>query len=147
MLHPSSFWSLIEKFKNACKNKNWRMYGDEDIVYDGSEYHHLVIVHQTRFETFKRVIANPHQSIKRGGQHEVVNVSYIAWISQEQIPKIAADLLANRPALLSRVALYDLSPLNNGENVCLKMNRTDSTVFREFESFLVENGFRFKPLE
>jgi len=147
MLHPSSFWSLIEKFKNACKNKNWRIYGDEDIVYDGSEYHRLVIVHQTRFETFKRVIANPHQSIKRGDQHEVVNVSYIAWISQEQIPKIAADFLANRPALLSRVALYDLSPLNNGENVCLKMNRTDSTVFREFESFLVENGFRFKPLE
>jgi hypothetical protein len=147
MLHPSSFWDLVEKFKNACKNKNWRIYGYEDIIYDGSEYHHLVMVRQTRLETFKRVITNPHQSIKRGDQHEVINVSYIAWISQEQIPKIAADFLANRPALLSRVALYDLSPLYKGKNICLKMNRTNSIVFREFENFLVENGFHFTPLE
>lgn len=46
-----------------------------------------------------------------------------------------------------RIALYDLSPLLKGKNLCIKLNHTDSTVFHEFENFLKkELKVKLKPL-
>jgi hypothetical protein len=47
------------------------------------------------------------------------------------------------PDYLKRIALYDLSQLTEGKNLCAKLNGTDSCVFREFENFL-KNEFKVK---
>jgi hypothetical protein len=38
-----------------------------------------------------------------------------------------------------KTAIYDLSQVYQGKLICLKLNATQSLVFREFESFLSEN--------
>jgi len=50
------------------------------------------------------------------------------------------------PEMLERTAIYDLSPLLKGENFCLKINKTESPVFQEFEKFLEQNGIQLKPI-
>lgn len=42
------------------------------------------------------------------------------------------------PELSKRTAIYDLSWVYEGKLICLKLNETDSIVFREFERFLEE---------
>jgi hypothetical protein len=55
--------------------------------------------------------------------------------------------ILENPDISKQTALYDLSPLLEGENTCAKLNHTESQVFQEFESFL-RNGFKIdlKPL-
>lgn len=147
MLYLFNFWDLIERFKETCRYRGWGVYGDEDLVYDGNNYHHLVLVRRTYFETFKRVITNTHQPIKDGSSYRSVNVSYVAWISERAIPRSVVEFLASKPVFLKRVALYDLSPIQSNEYMCLVMNKTDSIVFKEFEKFLSENGLRLVHFE
>jgi len=42
--------------------------------------------------------------------------------------------------LLRRTAIYDLSWAYSGKPLCLKLNETDSQVFKEFENFLEKLG-------
>ena len=52
------------------------------------------------------------------------------------------------PNLLRRVAIYDLSHVYKGEKFCLKINETESPVFKEFERFLSEKyKIEFKPIK
>lgn len=147
MLHLFNVWDFIERFKEMCRRRGWGVYRDEDLIYDGSNYHHLVLVRRTYFETFRRIISTTYQSIKDGNSYRIVNVSYIAWISEGALPRSVVEFLARRPDLLERVALYDLSPLQSNRHICLIINRTGSIVFRELEDFLTRNGLRLTSIE
>lgn len=147
MLQLFNLWDFIEKFKEVCRHKGWEVHKDEDLVYDGKRYHHLVLVRRTYFETFKRVVVNTTHSIKHGNSYIPVNVSYIAWISEGAIPRSVIEFLTRRTELLERVALYDLSPLQSNKHICLIINMTGSIVFKELEDFLSRNGLRLSLLE
>lgn len=146
MLRLSNFWDFMEKFKHACKIRGWKVFEREDIVDENGRYHQIVLVHQIHFETFRRVTTSFHRFIRERETLNMIDISYIAWISQNPIPESVLDFLAAEPRLLSRIALYDLSLLDRGRNVCLKINETDSVVFQEFERFLAGNGFSLLPL-
>jgi len=45
-------------------------------------------------------------------------------------------VITENPALLKTNAIYDLSEVYSGTPICLKLNETDSEVFKEFEKFL-----------
>ncbi|RJS80155.1 hypothetical protein CW708_01070, partial [Candidatus Bathyarchaeota archaeon] len=46
------------------------------------------------------------------------------------------------------VAVYDLSHVLEGGKTCIKLNNTDSSVFKEFEKFLKrEFKVKIKPLK
>lgn len=146
MLQLSDFWDFIERFKDVCRARGWKVLEQEDIVCEGGRYHQIILLHQIHFETFRRVTLNPHRFIREGELLNMINVSYVAWVSQGAIPNEALDFLAAESRLLSRVALYDLSPLREGRKLCLKINETGSAVFREFENFLEGNGLSLLPL-
>ena len=44
--------------------------------------------------------------------------------------------------ILKNNAIYDLSKIYKGEKICVKMNKTESQVFKEFEKFLQERGIK-----
>jgi hypothetical protein len=60
---------------------------------------------------------------------------------------ILVKTVFENPDFSERVALYDLSPLLEGKNLCVRLNHTDSPVFQEFERFLQnELKVKLKPL-
>ena len=146
MFHFLDFWEVIEEFKNLCTTKGWITFEHEDLVKAGDKYHYLVFTHRIFPETFRRVILNSRQCIREGNMCRTVDVSHIAWISQNAIPDSVLTLLVAKPMLLRKVALYDISPLSRRKNLCLKINETESPVFLEFEKFLIKHGLSIKPL-
>lgn len=46
------------------------------------------------------------------------------------------QMIRDKHGLSERIAIYDLSQVYAGKPICLKFNKTDSAVFREFERFL-----------
>lgn len=146
MVYLINFWDIIDKFKPICKVKGWKIFEHEDLVNADGKYHHLVLVHQAHLETFKRVVANSRQYIRDGNSYIVADVSYVALISQTAIPESIINFLSSKSSLMRKVALYDMSPLYEGKRFCLRINETDSLVFREFEDFLVKHGFSIKSL-
>ena len=55
--------------------------------------------------------------------------------------------LSENSELSKKIALYDLSSMYKGKPICLKLNRTGSLAFNEFENFLKETyGVETKPL-
>ncbi|MBS7634760.1 hypothetical protein KEJ34_04600 [Candidatus Bathyarchaeota archaeon] len=105
-----------------------------------------MLVHQAHFETFRKVVAKTHLHVRDGNSYRIADVPYVALISQTAIPKSIINFLLSNPSLLQKVALYDMSPLYEGKRFCLRINETDSSVFRKFEDFLVKHGFGIKLL-
>jgi hypothetical protein len=60
----------------------------------------------------------------------------MAWLFSETLSEPLIRTMLENPDFSKRVALYDLSPLLEGKNFCIKLNDTDSSVFQEFESYL-----------
>lgn len=67
----------------------------------------------------------------------------MAWVFSETPPESLLNFFLENRDFSKRVALYDLSPLAEGRNTCVKLNFTGSPVFQEFENFL-EKEFRVK---
>jgi hypothetical protein len=141
-----NFWDIIDEFKPVCRVKGWKTFEHEDLVNADGEYHYLVLVRQVHLETFKRVIANTRQYVRDGNLYRGVDVSYAALISQMAIPERVVSFLVSKLPLLRRIALYDMSPLYEGKRFYLRINKTESPVFREFEDFLLNHGFSIKLL-
>mgnify|MGYP001102820584 CR=1 FL=1 len=79
----------------------------------------------------------------RDRSYRVVDASYTAWLLSETPHETLFKTIFDNPDFYRRIALYDLSPLLEGKNLCVKLNHTDSPVFQEFESFL-ENELKVK---
>jgi len=140
-------WELIETFKAQCSRKGWKVPENEDVVDVRGECHHLIWTQHIYPNTFGKVAKKSCVAIREGISYRMVNVSYTAWISPEAIAEKIPHVLLEDPDLSSKVAVYDVSPVYKGELVCLKMNRTGSIVFKEFEKFLAEEySICFKPI-
>jgi len=145
MIFPS-VWDIVEKFKQRCEDKGWKAFEYEDLIDAKGKYHHLIGIHHLYPNTFKKVAKNTYSAIREGNSYRKVDLSYTAWILQESVPKDVLKVLLENPDLLSRVALYDISPAYKGLSKCLKLNETESPVFQEFEKFLSEFKIELKPI-
>ena len=139
-------WELLEKFKNKCKSKGWEISEYGDWVKEGDKYHNFLWTRTIHPSTFEKVAMNQKCAIQQGPSYQVVDVSYTAWLFPRTPPEELLQTVANNPELSRRTAIYDLSWAYEGKPVCMKLNMTESPVFREFENFLVDRcGVELKP--
>ncbi len=131
-------WDILKRFKNWCEAEGWRTSESEDWVRKGDVYHNFLWTPTVHLSTFKKIAMNRKCAINEGVSYRVVDVSYTAWLFPQPPPKNLLQLVVENPELLRRNAIYDLSWLYTGKPMCLKLNKTKSAVFREFERFLQE---------
>jgi hypothetical protein len=68
--------------------------------------------------------------------YSVVEPSHMAWLFSEVPSEDLFRTVFENPDFSRRIAIFDLSPLLEGKNLCIKLNNTDSPVFQQFEVFL-----------
>ncbi|MBS7606422.1 hypothetical protein KEJ14_01070 [Candidatus Bathyarchaeota archaeon] len=129
-------WELIDRFKHICKSRGWWVSEYEDVINANGEYHNFLWARKIYPRTFKSVVSNHFCPIRDGLSYRIVNVSYTAWIFSEPPIENLISFVIDNPHLLRSTALYDLSKAYMGSRLCLKLNETESIVFREFEDFL-----------
>jgi len=62
--------------------------------------------------------------------------------------KFLISWIKENPELTQKTAIFDLSYVYTGKNICRKFNETKSNVFKEFEQFLEEEwDIEFKPVD
>ena len=144
-----TIWSLIDCFKEHCRLSGWETCETEDLIKtEDGEYHSFLWTQTIHPSTFKRIALSRKCGIRRGVSYGVVDISYIAWLFQERPPEFLISQVKENPELTEIIALFDLSRVYTGENVCRKFNETESAVFKEFEQFLEENwDITFKPVD
>lgn len=140
-------WDLLKRFKESCRRKGWKISDYEDIVKINDEYHNFIGTRTIHPSTFKRIASNKKLAVPEGESYNVIDVSYTAWVFQQQPSEQLVETLTMDSELSKKTALYDLSGLYQGKPLCLKLNETDSPAFDEFEKFLKETyGVETKPL-
>jgi len=132
-------WELIDRFKDQCQLKGWKISEHEDWIKIGDdEYHNFLWIQTVHPSTFEKIAVNHKCAIRKGISYQVVDVSYTAWLFPQSPPENLMQTVKENPELSRRTALYDLSLAYAGKHLCLKLNETDSMVFNEFEKFLEE---------
>ncbi len=136
-------WDILKGFKDICRLQGWKTSNDEDWVQAEGKYHNFLSAKNVHPSSFKKVAANRKVVVHEGLDYRVVGSSYTAWLFSETPPASLVKTVLDTPGLSATVALYDLSPMLEGKNACVKVNNTDSAVFQGFESFL-EDEFKVK---
>lgn len=131
-------WELLKRFKEQCKSRGWQTSSNEDLVQAGEKYHSFLWTRSVHPSTFKKLSMYRKCAVQEGLSYRVVNASYLAWVFSQTPPQNLLKTLIENPELSKRTAIYDLSWMYEGKPVCLRVNETDSQVFREFEKFLRE---------
>ena len=141
-------WELLDRFKDQCQLKGWKISEHEDWVKTSEdEYHNFLWIQTVHPSTFEKIAANHKCAIRKGVSYQVVDVSYTAWLFPQSPPEKLMETVKENPELSRRTAIYDLSWAYSGKPLCLKLNKTDSMVFKEFEKFLEEElGVEVKPV-
>ncbi len=129
-------WEILKKFKDLCNFRGWKTSESEDWIETDDKYHNFLYARDVHPSSFKRIISNRECVVREGLSYRVVEASYTAWLFSETPPETLVKTIFENPDFYRRVALYDLSPLLEGKNLCVRLNHTDSPVFQEFESFL-----------
>jgi hypothetical protein len=138
-------WDIMRKFKELCKFHGWKTSESEDWVEIGDQYHNFLLTRSIHPSSFKIIVTNRKCVVREGLFYRIVEAAYTAWLFSETPPENLVNMVFEDPDFSKRVAIYDLSPFLEGKNLCMRMNYTDSLVFREFESFLRrELGVKFK---
>ncbi|MDH7607623.1 MAG: hypothetical protein QHH12_07705 [Candidatus Bathyarchaeota archaeon] len=138
-MKTSKVWEILKKFKELCRFRGWKTSESEDWVETDNKYHNFLLARNIHPSSFKSIAANRKCVVREGLSYRVVEASYMAWLFSETPPENLPNLFLENPEFSKRVALYDLSPLTEGKNTCVKLNYTDSPVFQEFEKFLEKN--------
>lgn len=139
-------WEILKKFKDKCKFHGWRTSENEDWVEIDDEYHNFLCAKDIHPSSFKRIVSNRKCIVQEGLSYHVVDASYTAWLFSETPSEILVNIIFENPDFSERIALYDISPIFEGKNLCIKLNNTDSHVFQEFERFLKnELKIKLKP--
>lgn len=134
-----NIWNIIDSFKQHCRLNGWETSETEDWVKtNDGKYHNFLWIQTIYPSTFEKIISNHKCGIRRSTSYEVVDVSFIAWLFKERRPEFIISRVKNNPEWSMKTALFDLSCAYNGENVCRKLNDTNSLIFREFENFLTD---------
>lgn len=129
-------WEILKKFKGECERQGWKTSESEDWVGVSGKYHNFLWARDIHPSSFKSIISSRKCVIREGSSYRVVEASYTAWLFSESPSEVFVKAIFENPDFYKRIALYDLSPLLEGESLCLKFNHTDSPVFKEFENFL-----------
>ncbi|MEM3640976.1 MAG: hypothetical protein QXH37_03535, partial [Candidatus Bathyarchaeia archaeon] len=135
-MKTSKVWEILRKFKELCKFRGWNTSENEDWVETDNKYHNFLLARNIHPSSFKSIAVNRKCVVREGLSYRVVEASYMAWLFSETPPENLPNIFLENPEFSKRVALYDLSPLTEGKNTCVKLNYTDSPVFQEFEKFL-----------
>jgi hypothetical protein len=135
-MKTSRIWEILKKFKETCRFRGWKTSESEDWVEVDSKYHNFLLTRNVHPSSFRNIALNRKCVVREGLSYRVVEASYMAWVFSETPPESLLNLFLENPDFSKRIALYDLSPLAEGQNTCVKLNFTDSTVFQEFEIFL-----------
>ena len=142
-----TIWDILNKFKDACNSHGWRTCKSEDWIKIDGEYHTFLWTKDIHPSSFARIASNRKCITHEGLSYRVVDASYTAWLFSESPPETIIKTVFDNPEFSGRIALYDLSFMVKGEKVCIKLNRTDSPVFQEFEQFLKDElNVKLKPL-
>jgi hypothetical protein len=140
-------WEIIEKFKGFCKFRGWKTSETDDWVEVNDKYHNFLWTRDVHPSSFKSIASNRRCVVREGLSYRVVEASYTAWLFSETPSEALIKTIFENPTFTKSIAIYDLSPLLEGKNVCEKLNNTDSPVFQEFESFLkTQLKVKLKPL-
>jgi len=141
-------WDIISLFKERCRFLGWETSKIDDWVMCGGKYHSFVWIRDVHPSTFVRLASKKRCIVQEGVFYRVVDAAYTAWVFPQDPPKGIIGTVVEDPQLSRRIALYDLSWVYRGKPLCLKVNKTDSVVFREFEKFLKkEVGIQIKLME
>ncbi len=129
-------WEILRSFKSDCETRGWGISENEDWVKADGVYHNFLWIRTIRPAALKEIALKHRCAIKKRTSYEIVDVAYMAWLLYEAPSEELLQTLYDKPELLEKVALYDLSEAHSDEPTCSKLNQTDSRVFREFEEFL-----------
>jgi hypothetical protein len=135
-------WKLINDFKLKCLLKGWKTSESYDWILAEKKYHTFIWTRIAYPSTFERIISNRKCIVKEGLCYRTVEASYFAWIFENSPPTSLVEKVLSNEEILRKTAIYDLSEIYKGKMACLKINKTDSPVFREFERFLKELGVK-----
>jgi hypothetical protein len=139
-------WDILERFKYECQSHGWITSQKEDWVKTGDEYHNFLWARNIHPSTFQKVTSNQKCVVQENNSYKVVDATYTAWLFPKNPPKNLIETLRKNPNLSRRTAIYNLSHPYQGKPVCLKLNKTGSRVFEEFEKFLENTwGVKVKP--
>lgn len=128
--------SLIERFKELCKSRGWRTSESDDWIAVGDEIHNFLITRYVHPSSFRAIAASRKCIVREGPVYRVVDATFSAWLFSENPQQEIFQIFFEKPELSKRIAIYNLSPLLEGEKLCIKLNRTGSLVFEEFERFI-----------
>jgi len=141
-------WELVRSFKRECESRGWKISEHEDWVKAGNEYHNFLWARTVHPATLKKIAEEHKCAIKQGISYQVVDVAYTAWLFSVAPSEKLLQTVAENPEFSKRTAIYDLSWAYSKKPLCVKLNQTNSSVFREFENFLEKKwGVEFKPVQ
>ncbi len=147
MMKISEVWEILERFRKCCKQRKWNTSENEDWIGVDDNYHSFLCAREVHPSSFKRIAAKKKCVVREGLSYRVVEAEYAAWLFSKAPSDDIVKTIREDPELAGRIAVYDFSPLTSGRMNCVKLNNTDSVVFREFESFLKsEIGIVAEPL-
>jgi hypothetical protein len=143
----SKVWEILGKFKLFCQRRGWKTSESEDWVETEDNYHNFLWARDVHPSSFKRIALDKKCVVREGTAYHVVQAAYTAWLFSQTPSEELVRTICDNPAFSKSVALYDLSQVAKGKNLCARLNNTGSQVFREFENFLKnELNVRVKPL-
>jgi len=138
-------WELIRNFKDECQSLGWITSENEDWVLLDNQYHNFLWTRTIHPSSFKKIIKTSKCAVRKGVSYQVVDVAYTAWLFSESPPEELLKMVMDDQNLSSKTAIYDLSGLRSSKPICVKLNSTESKVFKEFEKFLKKkSGADFK---
>jgi hypothetical protein len=135
-MNMSRIWEVLTNFKRFCRLQGWRSSENEDWVELNDDYHNFLSTRNVSPTSFKAIIANRKCVVHEGLLYTVVEPSHVAWLFSEPPSEEVLNTVLKNPDFSRRIAIFDLSPMLKGKNTCCKLNKTDSPVFHEFETFL-----------
>jgi hypothetical protein len=147
MTKMPTVWEILKEFKNLCRGRGWKISEHEDWVEIDGEYHNFLWARDVHPSSFRKIAANRKCVVREGFGYRVVDASYTAWLFSKTPSETLVRTIFENPDISCSTALYDLGPLLEGKNMCVKLNHTESPVFQEFENFLRDElKIDLKPL-
>jgi hypothetical protein len=147
MMKMPKLWEIVQQFKESCRGRGWETSESEDWISIDGQYHNFLWTRDIHPSSFRKIATSGKCVICQGLSYRVVDSSCTAWLFSETPSEALVKTVLENQELSNRVALYDLSPILEGKNTCIKLNHTESPVFQEFESFLRnEMKVKLKPL-
>lgn len=138
-------WELIRFFKDECRTQGYSASEHEDWVHIDGQYHNFLWTRTIYPSTFTKIAKASKCAIKEGISYRVVDVTFTAWLFSESPPEGLLRTVMDDQNLARKIAVYDLSGLHFSKPICVKLNQTQSKVFKEFEDFLRKKwGIEFK---